>query len=95
MVFQQDLCIANTLDRSNEHKRHLSFLTRLNRLRLVVTFDFHSDNARLVDNLLNYAAILADDLADEIARHMNRFLAVFEHAAGFFHNFQALKTSRN
>lgn len=47
--------------------------------------NLHSHHTALVDNLLNDASILADHLANQIARHLDRFLAVLEHGAGLFH----------
>jgi hypothetical protein len=46
--------------------------------------NLHSDHAALVHNLLDDPPILADHLSDQIARHLDRLLAVLEHGARLF-----------
>lgn len=52
--------------------------------------DLNAHDAALVHDLLDDAAVLADHLADEIPRDLQRFLAVLEHGAGLLDRFVSL-----
>ena len=48
------------------------------------------DNSGLVDNLLDEAAVLADDLPDEIPGHLVGSLRVFQHQPRLSHSLLCL-----
>lgn len=53
--------------------------------------NLYAHDTALVHNLLDDSSVLADHLADEIPRHLQRFLAVLEHGAGLPNRFVSLQ----
>lgn len=56
--------------------------------------NLYTNYAALVHDLLDDASVLADHLADQVARHLQRLLAVLEHGAGFPHRLVSLETKQ-
>lgn len=62
-----------------------------NNSRKCSSTDLNAHDAALVHDLLDDAPVLADHLADEIPRDLQRFLAVLEHGAGLLDRFVSLR----
>jgi hypothetical protein len=91
MILEKNFRVANIFDCTYEHKWNLPFLAYSDGLWLIVPLNFNSNNARLVNDLLNNPSILADHFANEIAWNVNSLLAILEHRSSLLYSLSTLK----
>ena len=65
MVLELHLGVGDRVFGADEDERHGALLARNRRRRLVVALDLDPHDAAFVDDLLDEATVLADDLANE------------------------------
>lgn len=86
VILKKNLSILHRLQRADKDERHYV----PGRLVLLVTFDFDSNHARLVDNLLDDAPIAADGLSDKRTRNIDASVGKLEKGARLVKPFDRL-----